>query len=120
MLARLLGCGTAAGGGPSKLALVCLSASGFGEAGLWDPPSESGVAFLLVGVPALCRVHLLFQCNGVLGVFLFGFFVDHFVFNSLSNVSDLLGSTPWLASDRVKATDSSTKLICYQECFVLF
>jgi hypothetical protein len=28
------------------LALVCLSASGsgFGEAGLWDPPSESGVA----------------------------------------------------------------------------
>ena len=45
---------------PLALARVCLSASesGFGEAGLWDPPSESGVAFLLVGVPALCRVHL--------------------------------------------------------------
>ena len=37
------------------LALVCLSASGFGEAGLWDPPSESGVAFL-VGACAHCVV----------------------------------------------------------------
>ena len=35
------------------LALVCLSASGFGEAaGLWDLPSELGsTAFLLVFVP---------------------------------------------------------------------
>ena len=40
------------------LALVCLWASGFGGAGLWGPPSESGVAFLLVGVPALGPVHL--------------------------------------------------------------
>ena len=39
------------------LALVCLWASGFGGAGLWDPPSELGVAFLLVGVPALWFVH---------------------------------------------------------------
>ncbi len=31
---------------PLAFKLVCLSesASGFGEAGLWDPPSESGVA----------------------------------------------------------------------------
>jgi hypothetical protein len=42
------------------LALVCLWASGFCGAGLWDSPSESGAAFLLrvVGVPALCPVHL--------------------------------------------------------------
>jgi hypothetical protein len=39
------------------LALVCLWASGFGGAGLWDLPSELGVAFLLVGVPALWFVH---------------------------------------------------------------
>ncbi len=42
------------------LALVCLWASGFCGAGLWDSPSESGAAFLLrvVGVPTLCPVHL--------------------------------------------------------------
>ena len=46
------------------LALVCLSASGFGGAGLWDLPSESGVAFLLVGVPALGPVHLFVLVHG--------------------------------------------------------
>ncbi len=41
MLARLPGSATAAGW---LLALVCLWASGFCGAGLWDSPSESGAA----------------------------------------------------------------------------
>ena len=40
------------------LALVCLRASGLCVAWLWDSPSESGAAFLLVGVLALCPVGL--------------------------------------------------------------
>ncbi len=43
MLARLLGSATAAGW---PLALVCLWASGFCGAGLWDSPSESGAALV--------------------------------------------------------------------------
>ncbi len=57
--------------------MMCLSASGFGEAGLWDPPSESPgpgvpVAFLLrvvtsesVCLPVHCVVcTCLCQCTG--------------------------------------------------------
>jgi hypothetical protein len=42
------------------LALVCRWVSGVYEAGLWDSPSESGVAraFLPLGVPALYPVGL--------------------------------------------------------------
>ncbi len=51
MLARLTGW-------QCDLALCLWAASGFGGAWLRDSPSSSGVVFLLVGVPALCPVHL--------------------------------------------------------------
>ena len=58
MLASLIGwhCATSC---QWPLAL-CQWASGFGRAGLRGSPSSesSGVVFLLVGVPALCAVHL--------------------------------------------------------------
>ena len=56
MLARLLGCGTASGG-PWRWC-ACLPPISARPGSQWESPSESGVAFLLVGVPALCLVHL--------------------------------------------------------------
>ncbi len=37
------------------LALLCLSVSDFGEAGLWDSPSESGVCLHCVLCTSLCQ-----------------------------------------------------------------